>query len=59
MFLKSVFTHLVKKQLQWGANVLVVEKGAIPRSETNCCDAWKGFNIEDAKEMFKTAGYSI
>lgn len=48
-----------QKALQWGANVLVVEKGAIPRSETNCCDAWKGFNIEDAKEMFKTAGYSI
>ena len=48
-----------EKALRYGANVMVVEKGAIPRSETECCDDWKGFRIEDAKKMFREAGYSI
>ncbi len=47
-----------QKALRYGANVLVVEKGAIPRSETECCDDWKGFKVEDAKKMFREAGYS-
>lgn len=43
--------------MEWGANVVVVETGAIPRDNENCCSEWQGFDIETAKEWFKKAGY--
>ncbi len=43
--------------LNWGANVLVVETGAIPRDVTKCESEWNGFDIKTAKQMFKNANY--
>lgn len=45
--------------IQWGANVVVVETGAIPREGENCTSEWKGFDMETAKEYFKNAGYTF
>jgi biotin synthase len=46
--------------IEWGANVTVVETGAIPRD--NCCSSkaeWKGFNPETAKRWFESKGYQV
>lgn len=45
--------------LDWGANVVVVETGAIPRDKDNCYGEWHGFNMATAKEWFKKAGYIV
>ena len=47
------------KALEWGANVLVVEEGAVPRERTRCQSSWREFNIAEAKIMFLEAGYEI
>lgn len=49
-----------KLALQWGANVTVVEKGAIPREagcHTGSC--WQGFDAATAKEWFAACGYRV
>ena len=43
--------------LRWGANVVVVDIGALPRSADVSLSEWNGFNIEKAAEWFKEAGY--
>ena len=45
--------------LNWGANVVVVETGAIPRDETNLNSEWHSFTINTAKEWFKKANYNF
>ncbi|NLC77124.1 MAG: radical SAM protein, partial [Clostridia bacterium] len=43
-----------------GANVTVVETGAIPRD--NCCRAqgeWNGFDAKTAAEWFHRQGYQV
>ncbi|AOY77799.1 radical SAM protein [Clostridium formicaceticum] len=46
--------------IQWGANVAVVETGAIPRDM--CCsskEAWRGFDPDTAKQWFRSSGYQV
>lgn len=46
--------------MEWGANVTVVETGAIPRD--TCCSSkveWKGFTHEMAKKWFNSKGYCV
>lgn len=46
--------------MEWGANVTVVETGAIPR-DTRCASKkeWQGFTPERAKEWFEAEGYQV
>lgn len=46
--------------MEWGANVTVVETGAIPRD--TCCTSkaeWKGFDPSTAKKWFELSGYHV
>lgn len=45
--------------VDWGANVVVVETGAIPRDTGNCECEWQGFDMETAKNYFQNAGYTF
>ena len=42
-----------------GANVAVIDSGAIPRSGEFCQSEWKGFTIAQAKEWFTKQNYQI
>ncbi len=49
-----------KLAMGWGANVTVVETGAIPRD--SCCTSkseWKEFDPETAKKWFEIEGYHV
>lgn len=46
--------------MEWGANVTVVETGAIPRD--TCCSPkseWRGFDPDAAKKWFESKGYQV
>lgn len=46
--------------MEWGANVTVVETGAIPRD--TCCSSkgeWRGFDPSTAKKWFRSKGYEV
>lgn len=45
--------------VEWGANVVVVETGAVPRDTGHLCSEWHGFDMKIANDMFKRAGYRI
>ncbi|MDG6243275.1 MAG: radical SAM protein [Methanolobus sp.] len=45
--------------VEWGANVVVVETGAIPREGEDCKTEWHGFDLETARDYFTNAGYSF
>ncbi|MEG6503635.1 hypothetical protein V6C07_11405, partial [Desulfovibrio sp. 1214_IL3152] len=45
--------------LAWGANVLVVESGAVPRADTESTEEWQGFTVRDALSMLLEAGYAL
>lgn len=45
--------------LAWGANVVVVEVGAIPRDTGNAKQEWQNFDISTATTWFKQAGYKL
>lgn len=45
--------------VEWGANVLVVETGAVPRDDTEVAGEWRDFSVRDAKEMFRQCGYVV
>ncbi len=49
----------VKKAVEWGANLVVVETGAIPRDEAECAGNWRGFGMAEAKELFRSCGYDL
>ena len=42
--------------VSWGANVLVVETGAVPRTDAEVSGEWRGFSVEDARAMFTQYG---
>ena len=42
-----------------GANVTVIETGAIPRSDAYCYTDWMCENIDNKKKLLKEAGYTI
>ena len=41
-----------------GANIVVVEKGAIPRDSAFVRNEWNSFTVDDAKAMLEAAGYT-
>jgi len=43
--------------LEWGANVVVVEAGAIPRDTGNSKKEWNSFDLKTAADWFRQAGY--
>ena len=45
--------------VEWGANVLVVETGAIPRDTDPLSEEWNDFDIQTAKAWFHKAGYDV
>ncbi|SDD59141.1 radical SAM protein [Sporomusa acidovorans] len=45
--------------LEWGANVVVVEVGAIPRDTGNSKKEWNNFDLETAFTWFKQADYKV
>lgn len=45
--------------MEWGANVAVVEAGAVPRDTGNFRSEWKDFDMDTAKKCFNRAGYKI
>lgn len=45
--------------LTWGANVVVVEVGAIPRDTGHTRREWHNFDIDTAADWFNQAGYKL
>ena len=45
--------------LNWGANVLVVETGAVPRDVAESDTDWRAFGVEDALSLLLEAGYAL
>lgn len=58
---KDICVHPgTENAIQWGANVVVVETGAIPRD--GCCfprEKWNNFDVEQAKKWFTNNGYTV
>ncbi|MEG0830057.1 MAG: radical SAM protein [Anaerovoracaceae bacterium] len=48
-----------KEAVDSGANVVVVETGAIPRSDEIVQDEWSDFQMKDARDLFLSAGYNL
>lgn len=48
-----------REALEWGANVVVVETGAVPRDMAECRDEWQGFTVAEARTLFREAGYWV
>ena len=48
-----------REALEWGANVVVVETGAVPRDRDECGDVWQGFTVAEARALFREAGYRV
>lgn len=56
----DICVHPVSRQaVAWGANVVVVEEGAVPRNEDFCQDVWRGFDVAQAQALFREAGYTL
>lgn len=57
---KDICVHPVSTEaLESGANVIVVETGAIPR-DTNCeKDSWHGVDMDMAHKLLENAGYIV
>lgn len=49
----------VPQALAWGANVLVVETGAIPRDGQEAQGPWQGFSMADAFRLLAAQGYAV
>ncbi len=48
-----------REALEWGANVVVVETGAVPRDQEECRGEWQGFTVAEARALFREAGYWV
>lgn len=57
---KDICVHpATLEALKSGANIMVVETGAIPR-DVNCeADSWHGMDMEKARNLLKEAGYIV
>ena len=56
----NICSHPASKlAMEWGANVVVVEAGAIPREAVHCGMAWRGFDMEQATLWLQQAGYIL
>ena len=57
---KNICVHPASSQaLASGANVVVIETGAIPRDTDLAVTKWKRFDCATAKRLFKSEGYTI
>ena len=57
---KDICVHPASAEaVESGANVLVVETGAIPRDTALSPDLWENFNMMNAKAIFSDAGYVL
>lgn len=45
--------------MEWGANVVVVDVGAVPRDSNNLDEEWQCFDVKTAKKWFGNAGYEV
>lgn len=45
--------------LESGANVVVVETGAIPRDTGSADGQWRGFGMAEARKLLENAGYTV
>lgn len=58
--IKDICVHpFSKKAVTSGANVVVVETGAIPRDIAEIKHAWNNFGLEDAKNLLCECGYMV
>lgn len=56
----DICVHPASRQaVEWGANVVVVEEGAVPRSDGFCRDVWRGFDVARARALLREAGYVV
>jgi len=57
---KDICVHpATSESLKSGANIIVVETGAIPR-DTKCeKDSWNGMDMDKANKLLKDAGYKV
>lgn len=56
----DICVHPASRQaVEWGANVVVVEEGAVPRSDGFCRDVWRGFDVARARALLREAGYAV
>ena len=57
---RDICVHPVSLEaLESGANVMVVETGAVPRDDKLEEDSWNGINMAKAQELLKKASYKI
>ena len=49
----------IQKAMEWGANLVAVETGAVPRKNKHDFGKWSIFDQDTAKEMFLKAGYDM
>ena len=49
----------VSQAVAWGANVVVVETGAIPRDKKEAAADWRGFSMDDARALLLRHGYVV
>lgn len=57
---KDICVHPVTLEaLKSGANIMVVETGAIPRDTICEKDSWQGIDMKRANELLKEAGYIV
>ena len=57
---KDICVHPVTLEaLKSGANVMVVETGAIPRDTACEKESWNGVDMQRANELLKEAGYKV
>ncbi len=45
--------------MEWGANVVVVDVGAVPRDSNNLHKEWNDFDLSMAKSWFNKSGYQV
>lgn len=59
-FAPDICVHTASEcAMQWGANVTVVEQGAIPRDTAPSDTVWNGFTCDMARAWFQNAGYTV
>lgn len=57
---KYICVHPASREaVEAGANVVVIEKGAIPRDSEFAVNEWNTFTASDARKLLETAGYKI
>ncbi len=60
LYVPDICIHPASKlALEWGANVVVVETGAIPRDIGNNKSEWNNFDLETASAWLKQSGYTV